>query len=374
MLPEYPEEIRRQVARNILEHTLRIRRGENLLVETWSATLPWAESVVLEARIAGARPLLVVEDEETFWKSVAEAPAANVGQVGSHDWAALKASNAHVFFYGPTDSEREEGLPSSVAHRIDATDHEWFRLVAEYGIRSARWDLGRSNEERAARYGVDLAKWRSELVEGALADPRGMQREGARVGDALRRGREVRITHPNGTDLTLRLRGRQPKVDDGVIDAADVKAGNVATVVPSGVVAVAVDETYAEGTFIADEVGGVLLSQEQETPLRGGHWEFRGGRLVDYAHEVGGDTFRRQFERLGAGKDRPGLVSVGLNPHISQIPLLFDQERGVVSITVGRNASVGGSTRTPHFTAYQSVRRATVEVDGRTVVAGGEIA
>jgi leucyl aminopeptidase (aminopeptidase T) len=374
MLPEYPEEVRRQLARNILTNSLRVRRGENLLVETWTATLPWAESLVLEARILGARPMLVVEDEETYWKSVAQAPAAHVGQVGSHDWAALKASNAHVYFYGPMDSQREEALPRSVLNRIDATDHEWFRLAAEFGVRSARWDLGRSSEYWAKRYGIDLGRWREELLDAALLDPRTMQRDGGRVGDAFRRGKEARITHPNGTDLTLHLRGRRPKVDDGVVDDADVKAGNVATVVPAGVTSVAVDETFAEGTFVADETPGVLMAHGHETPLAGGVWTFRGGRLVEYAHEGGGEEFRKHYERLGAGKDRPGQLSIGLNPKITSIPLLFDQARGVVTISVGRNSYAGGATRTPRFVAFQSLRGSTVEIDGRTILSGGEIA
>jgi leucyl aminopeptidase (aminopeptidase T) len=372
MLPTYPESTMRELARNILRHTLRMKRGENLLVETWSATLPWAESLVLEARVLGVRPMLLVEDEETFWKSAAEAPAANVGQVGSHDWAALKASDAFMYFFGPSDSAREEALPKSVLGRIEANDHEWFRLVEKGGIRSARWDLGRTSEISARRYGVDLANWRSELVEGAILDPRSLQKDGARLGELLRRGKEVKITHPNGTDLTLRLAGRRPKVDDGVVDDADLRAGNIMAVLPSGVAAVAVAETYAEGTFVGN-VMGVMFARAVETPLRGGSWTFRRGRLSEFTFDQGEDAFRREFARFGAGKDRPGSLSVGLNPRISSIPLLFDQARGVVTVGIGRNSWVGGSTRTPHFTAYQSLRGGTLEVDGTTVIDGGTL-
>ena len=89
VLPDYPEASRRAFARNILRNTLRLRRGENLLVETWSGTLPWAESLVLEARIIGVRTLLTVEDEPTYWKSMECAPDAYLGQVGAHVWSAL---------------------------------------------------------------------------------------------------------------------------------------------------------------------------------------------------------------------------------------------------------------------------------------------
>ncbi len=372
VLPSYPESKMRAFARNVLENTLRVKRGENLLIETWSSTLPWALSAVLEARIIGARPMLVVEDEETYWKSVAEAPTANVGQVGAHDWAALKASDAHLYFWGPLDTEREEALPKAIANRIHSIDHEWFRLIEKFGVRSARWDLGRTSELWARRYGVDLQRWRNELIEAATIDPRTMQKDGARIGHILRRGKEVRISHVNGTELILRLAGRRPKVDDGIVDDADVQAGFVVAVVPSGVTSVTVDETYAEGRFVSNNPG-VMFVEGAETPVGPGDWTFAHGRLTRFSFETGGDAFRRAFAKEGPGKDRPGLLSVGLNPQISSIPLLFDQQRGIVTLAIGRNSHFGGLTRTPHFSAYQSLTGATLEVDGETVVEAGEL-
>ncbi len=372
MLPEYPDSKRRAFARNVLERTLRLRRGESLLVETWSATLDWAESAVLEARRLGARPLLVVEDEATYWKAVEETPNS-AGLAGAHEWAALKASDAHLYFWGPFDTARQEALPTAVANRIPTTDHEWFRLVEKYGVRSARWDLGRTSEVWAKRYGVDLSRWRSELIEAATVDPGMLSRDGRRLAAAWTSGREVRITSTNGTDLTLRLRGRVPTVDDGCIDAEDVKAGNVVSVVPNGVVTVAVDETYVEGTLVADDSPGVLWSHGAQMPLAGGQWTFQRGRLSDFSFTRGGEVFRKELARAGVARIRPGILSVGLNPAISSIPLLFDQERGAITFAIGRNAHVGGATRSPHFTAYQTVRHGSLSVDGRLWVDAGQL-
>lgn len=372
MLPTYPESTRRALARNVLVNSLRARRGENLLIETWDGTLDWAESLVLEARILGVRPMLVLEDESTFWASVEEAPAAHVGRIGSHEWAALKATDLHIYLYGPQDTSRLEALPGSIVARMNADDHEWFRLVEKAGIRGVRWDLGRTSPWAAERYGVDLASWRRELVEGACADPRPLQKDGEKVARALRTGREAVVEHPNGTRLTLRLAGRPPRVDDGIVDEADVRAGNMWCVLPSGVTSVTVDERYGDGSFVAN-VAGVMFVRGREPALPAGRLEFEGGRLVRHAFGPADEEFRRAYAAVGPGKERPALLSVGLNPHISSIPLLFDQERGVITIAIGRNAPLGGRTKTPHFTAYQSLRGATLRVDGRTVVRAGEI-
>lgn len=373
MLPSYPASTMRDFAKNVLKNTLRVKRGENLLIETWSATLPWAEAVVLESRVIGARPLLLLEDEETLWRSVEEAPPSNLGHVGSHEWAAFKETDAILYFMGPSDPARWEALPRPVQDRLDAVDHEWFRLLSKYKIRAARWDLGQTNEATARRFGVPLEQWRRELIEAASVDPHALQEEGTKVARAFRAGREVRITHENGTDLTLRLRGRAPKVDDGVIDDADLKSGNGFTFIPSGVTGVAVDEAFAEGTIVGN-LPGLAHAEGHPTILtRGARWTFQGGRLTRYSFEKGGEEFRKAFESERPGKERPGIVSVGLNPHTTAIPLLFDQERGVVTVSVGRNVHHEGATKGTRLTAYLSVRGATLTVDGREVVSGGSI-
>lgn len=376
MLPAYPESTRRALARNLLRNSLRLRRGENLLIETWSATLPWAESLVLEARILGARPLLTVEDETTYWKSVREAPVSHVDRVGSHEWATLKMCHAQVHLTGPMDSARERRLPRSVQNRIEANDHEWIRLIRKAGVRTVRWDLGRTSDYWAHRYGVGVERWRTELVDAATLDPRPMRRDGTRIAEQLRRGKKVHITHPNGTDLTLHLAGRVPRVDDGVIDEADIRDGNLIAVVPSGVTWVTVDEAVAEGTLNGEGSKGVafVFGFHNQIPLEGGRWTFRRGRLTEYSYDLGGTEFGRVFRGLGHSAGRPGLISVGLNPCTTSIPLLFDQERGVISVTIGHNYGMGGRNRRgPHFVAYQSIRNATLEVDGKVLVNDGKL-
>jgi aminopeptidase len=349
-----------------------MKRGESVTIESWSDTLPWALSFVLEARILGARPMLLLEDEPTYWKSIDHAPTANLGHIGAHEFAALKETDAYVYLSGPMDTARTETLTSSLDRRIGATDHEWLRITQKFGVRSVRWDLGRTNAFRARQYGVNLARWRDELIEAASFDARILRRDGRRIARSLRRGREVVISHPNGTNLRLRLAGRLPFVDDGVVDEQDIRAGSFMTSVPSGVTMVTVDETYAEGTFVAN-TPGVMFVHMRDTPLPPGSWTFRKGHLREYSFATGGEGFRQTFRRSGPGKDRPGLLSVGLNPRITSIPLLFDQERGRICLGIGRNSFYGGATRRPHFVAYQSLRGGSIAIDGRPVVDAGHL-
>jgi leucyl aminopeptidase (aminopeptidase T) len=372
MLPTYPESTRLALARQLLRDTLRVSRGENVLIETWSATMDWALSLNLEARLLGARPLLSVKDESVYWRSLSDVPASQIGRIGEHEWAALRASDAYVYFYGPLDAEREETLPRAAARRAESNNHELMRLIQKFGIRSVRWDLGRTNALWARRYGVDLRAWRNELVDATLVDPKVMRREGVAIADRLRRGREATISHENGTHLALRLAGRRPKVDDGVIDDEDIRQGNVILVVPTGVTSVTVDERYAEGTIVTNGTG-VLFGRTDETPLSRGRWRFRDGSLAEFGNAGGGAKFHRELRALGDVRMRAGQLSVGLNPRISTIPLLFDQERGTITFEIGRNVQMGGRSRGPRIFAYLSLRGGTLEIDGETIVDRGNI-
>ncbi len=372
MLPQYPESLRRAFARNLLHNALRLRRGENVLIETWSATLPWAVSMTEEARTLGAHPLLSVNDEDAYWRSLARAADGPAGRVGGHTWAALRASQAFVSFYGPMDTAREEALPPSAARRLEASNHETMRLIQKHAIRCIRWDLGRTSPLWARRYGVDLAGWRRELIEASMVDPRRMQRDGARIAERLRRGRELTISHPNGTDLTLKLAHRRPRVDDGVIDERDVRDGNVMMVMPAGVTSVTVDESYAEGTFVANSTG-VVFAHNREIPLPRARWRFRSGAMVDVDRGPGAARLREALGTLRNARIRPGQISVGLNSRITSIPLCFDQERGTITLQMGRNAHLGGKTRTPHLIAYTDLHGGSLSVDGEALVERGHL-
>src|SRR5207247_414260 len=74
------------LAKNVIRRTLHIQPKENVIVETWNHGLPIATEVVYQVRAAGARPMLLFEDEDTYWKSVTTLPESKLGQVGSHEW------------------------------------------------------------------------------------------------------------------------------------------------------------------------------------------------------------------------------------------------------------------------------------------------
>ncbi|MCI4319991.1 MAG: aminopeptidase [Thermoplasmata archaeon] len=349
------------VAKALLGGALALKRGENLLIETWNHTLPYAAACVVEARRLGASPVLQLEDEAAYWRSF-ESPASSkgLGRVGAHEWAALAKSQAFVFFPGPADSPRLNALPAPERVRLQAYNGEWYRRAKAARIRGVRSMLGYATDARATQLGVSAAAWRTQLVRATIAtNLKTVRADAQRAAAKLKRGKLLRVTAPNGTDVTLKLRGRSPTVDDGVVTPEDVKSGQNVTASPPGAVVVAVDERSAEGVAIANRP-----TFWRPGRLEGGQWEMHAGHLTNAWYTDGQATFDEAYQAAPKGKDVIGIFSIGLNPALEAgVPLVEDQEAGAVTLGLGGNANYGGSNRCP-FLSWVVLGEATVAVDG----------
>ncbi len=361
----------RALARLLLGKTLRVRRGETVTIEAWSHSIPWATACFREATERKAHPIILYHDDATFWALVEGGRAREVGILGEHEYTALANTDAYVYFEGPEDRGRFHALPDATRKLVTAWEDRWWEMAKKAGLRCAWLLLGRAVTGSARFHGIPLGVWREELIRSSLVDPSIMRREGLRVARRFTTGRAVRIQHPNGTRLDLRLGGRAPIVHDGVVDEADLAAGHFLEEVPSGYVPVLLDETFAEGRIFSNVTHRGL---DGHTVVSGAHWEFHAGRLTGFHHERGGSFLAQEYSSAPPeGRDRPALLSIGLNPEISRAPIVTDQRRGRLMLMVGGNKGHGGGNANP-FHTYLLLDGASVDVDGVPLLVDGKIA
>ncbi|MCI4331405.1 MAG: aminopeptidase [Thermoplasmata archaeon] len=356
-----------EICRKVLTQTLRLRRGENLIVESWTHMLPWANTFVLEARKLGIRTTMFYEDEATYWRSVEEAKAVDVGRMPDPELGAIAKADGYVYLWGPEDRARLRALPKEQFAALNAFNGRWYEAAEKSHLRGCRLEFGQATATAARHYGVSLSAWQDGLLDASQVDMSSLARDAARLSERLRKGKSLTLTHANGTRLELQLAGRKPVVDDGIVDAADVRSGNNMTTFPGGAVYVALEEKNATGTLIANRT-----SNPTKGPMSGGRWTFAENRLSEYTYESGGERFTEAFDAAGPGKDRPGFLSVGLNPRIRGAPGIEDFERGAILVGVGANTAFGGKNKLG-FQSWLAIAGAHLEVDGKTVVADGEI-
>ncbi|MGA7923547.1 MAG: helix-turn-helix domain-containing protein [Thermoplasmata archaeon] len=361
----------RAMARLVLRKCLAVGKGEQVTIESWTETLGYANAFVLESLRLGARPMLVYEDEATYWAAAQECRPEYLARLGDHRRAAIRRTDVLVSFFGPSDHERFHSLPDKTRDMLERNRESLYRAAAKARVRAVQMAVGRASASSARLYRVDLARWKHELLDSTLVEPAELYRRGRRIFELFFNGRRLEISHPNGTELHLRLARRKPEFSYGLIPRARHQGEWSLATLPAGVVSVALDESFAEGTFQSNVTCSVGLSHVVGE-VSGGRWVFRHGRLDQFTYDEGRELFAEGYARAGPGRDRPGTISIGLNEHLSISPLLEDQGAGMVSLLIGRNDHVGGATHLSWW-AWLFLRGGNVLVDGKFVVRDGRL-
>jgi leucyl aminopeptidase (aminopeptidase T) len=343
------------LARSVLERYLKVRAGEVVVVETWSHALPWARAFSPEARRLGARPILTVEDEEAFFRSVASSRRVPVPRAVD---ALAAVGDAYVYLGGPEEFPRLLGLTvSERAHVIDRHGPGWRLRASQQHLRAARLALAGATPTAAARYGVDLAAWRRELLRASLVPPEALRETLTRWLRRGARGRKVRVRHPNGTDLSLTLEPHRWRAEVG-----EPTRGSTWIDVPTGLLLLPIRPGGAEGVWEANRAS---FDRFRDPPvIDGARFKFRDGRLRAFEFDRGGEAFAASYAAAGPGRDRPAALTIGLNPEIDRAPERAELGEHSVGLLLGSNLRAGGR-RASRLSFLSVVAGADLELDGR---------
>jgi leucyl aminopeptidase (aminopeptidase T) len=325
-----------------------------------------AETLALEARRAGVRPVLLEEPDRLFEATAASVRPSDAFRLSQPELAAARASDGYIMVHaGLADFERYNRLGPAHLQEYTQRQAEWRAALARSRVPSVYLLSAEISAEGARAFGVELEAWRRESLRSSLLPASVFQRAARPLARRLRRGKRLTILHPNGTHLVLGLAGREPVLDDGVVDAHDLALGRPGTTVPGGFLSVAVDERVAEGRFVANRP-----SRTRWGAIRDFDWTFHGGRLVRSEAGAGREFFDAYYPRAGRERDRPGVFVIGVNPEIHDFPFTEDQEDGVLTLEIGHNDDFGGRTR-GKFRAFAILRGADLFVDEVQVLKAG---
>ena len=179
----------------------------------------------------------------------------------------------------------------------------------------------------------------------------------------LKGAKEIHITSPNGTDITLSLVGREIHLDNGIIH----KSGDIGNL-PAGEVYAAPLEGTTRGTLVIDgSMAGIgLLSEPLCMNVRNGYvTEIKGkdaGALKEILDKNGKDAYN--IAELGLGMNERATVTGNV--------LEDEKVLGTVHIALGDNTSMGGIISVPsHLDGI--ILSPTVVVDGKTILDKGNL-
>jgi leucyl aminopeptidase (aminopeptidase T) len=311
-----------QVARNVVQRYLAVAAGDRFLLVGDDATEP----AILHALEAAARETGCDVTRVTIAprRSSGEEPPAIVAAAmaaSTVTLCALSRSLYHTDAKGRAQAGGTRGCFNS-PHRVEA----WTR-----GAMTADFEQIRTVAERVA--------------------------------GRLRGAREVHVTSPAGTDVTMRIEGREPK---GWLTGICRNPGEVSAY-PGGEVSLPPLEGTADGTIVIERVMTDL--GELVEPVV---WTMRDGLAVAVDGGPGAERLRRLIDGV-PGATNLAELGIGLNPLARIGPHITESKKrlGTAHFALGDNAGgYGGVVECPlHLDGL--VLDVTVVVDGRDLVRGG---
>jgi aminopeptidase len=353
------------LARVVLSSTLGIQQGDNVIVEAWDHGLPIADAFIYQLRELGAHPMLLFEHEDVFWKSAESLPQEKLGKMGEHEWAAIEKAKGYVFIPGPADIRKIWKSPSKFG-AATSYNEEWYERAKRYRLKAARIALGYATQHRARAYKLSLPAWQRMLLDASTVDPSLLKDKMTKLAPMLQSG-QAKITAQNGTNLTLRLAGREAYAEDGIVDEADLEHGRNVANIPGGNLLVCPEETYAEGNVVFDRPTAYMGKW-----VGGVRFEFKNGQLTNYRAQLNADHLKASYEKATGEKNRIAALGVGVNPKARTGFLQDSIALGNVTVAIGGNDDLGGTNKT-NFYFPGTLTKATLTVDDNPIVKNGKL-
>lgn len=356
------------LATKLVTQSAGVKEGEVVLVIGGIRDLELLENVVTEVRKVGGEPLLNIVTERMQKKSYTDVPEKYDSREDKIGMALSKIANVSI----NVDAGETEGLladipPARLAARAKA-DEPVAAAFRQSKVRSVNVGNGLyPTEWRAKRFEMPLDAFGKLFWEGVNTDYTNLQAQGEKARAALA-GKEIEITHPNGTNLKVAIESKPAYISDGIISADDVAKGNLEVFLPAGEAAVITAPTSGTGKFVVER------EYFNGKEIRNLTFNFENGKLTSMTGEGEGFAkFKESYDARGEGKDILGFVDIGINPTYILAPSSKYGNwvsAGMVSIGTGNNTWAGGTNQIG-FGTEGHLAGATVKVDGKTLVENG---
>jgi leucyl aminopeptidase (aminopeptidase T) len=294
----------------------------------------------------GLRPdesCLVVTDDER--KAIAEA-LYNVARETTDDVAMIR--------YPPGDQHGEEP-PTPVSTAMTGADVVLAPTTKSLSHTTARMEANEAGARVATLPGITDGVF----LMGLKADYESILKECGRIADAVGDADEIRVTSPQGTDITVSPGDREWLEDTGIVS----QPGQM-TNLPAGEVFVSPES--ADGTVVVD---GTMMP----------HGKLEEGQEIEFTVEDGqvtaisDDDLRAEVEdaadAVGDAASNLAELGIGTNVAVTDLVgsvLLDEKAGGTVHFAIGDDHGIGGDVEAPiHLDGI--LTEPTVYADGEVV-------
>jgi aminopeptidase len=346
----------------------RLREGEMALIYAHDEGLALADAVILECYRRGAVPVALVRREEAEFEVLRRVPEADLARPADHLIAmAARTDVLFALYCQYKNPSLLADVPSEKMRAFMRSRDPLQDVLYDGNRRIVITDF--PTAAQAAFFGVPFEKYHDAFWRAMDVDYDELARRVAAVAAFVEGHDEVEITSAKGTDLRLRIGGRQVCADDGVVGMPGEAERDPVLNLPSGEVCLAPWEDGAEGTAVFDFafVGGRRVSDLKV--------QFERGRA---ALASAAEGFERAAAFFASGTGDPYVIAelgIGANTSLAEPcgSILLDEKiAGTVHLALGDNRTMGGKNRSSiHQDMIIIAPRVTC--DGELLMADGEL-
>jgi leucyl aminopeptidase (aminopeptidase T) len=356
------------LAKIVVKDSLNINSDDVVTITTWDHTIDVANAMAVECFKQGADAMISLWTDEYYYGLLRELSEESLRIPSKICEAFTEAETATIGLFGPKNPEGLKSLsPSKLNAWYEGERKSHYPRNLERKIRNVGLPLALLTPERAGVYGFNFEKWKKVVNNALTMDLKKIAKIGRDFAAILEKARNVHLTAPNGTDLTFELARRPVHLDDGIIDKEDIAKKSLDSQLPAGSLLTTVLETSGNGKVFFDrplqQMGLNILDIE---------WEFKDGKIRSMKAKKNLETISKQYEKASGDRDRIGYLQIGLNPKAEYGYLMDYIVEGAVQIGIGDNEYIGGKN-TSSFGMSATLSKATLEVDGKTLVKNGRI-
>jgi leucyl aminopeptidase (aminopeptidase T) len=357
-----------QLAQRIVTQSAGVKEGEIVMIGGSQRDAELLENLVIEVEKVGGHALLTGGSENITKRSFAEVPEKYDSAEPKLGLALAKIINVSI----NVDSTETDALLADVPPaRLEARAKAGQPVGKEFRQNKVRAiNIGNDlypTEWRAKRFDMPLDNFAKLFWEGLNVDYSSLQAAGDKARAAMA-GKEVEITHSNGTSLKANIESKPAYVSDGIITPEDVAKGDLDAFLPAGEAVVIPAANSGTGKFVIEkdyfngkEMHNVVLN-------------FENGKLTSMTGEGDGfNAMKADYDSRGPGKELLSFVDIGINPNYTLAPgskLGNWISAGMVTLGSGNNMWAGGSIAATGGVSGH-LAGCTVKIDGKTIVENG---
>ncbi len=226
-------------------------------------------------------------------------------------------------------------------------------------------DARRNASAKGVRVATFPGITKEVMIRGLNADYKKIAALTNKLKKRFEKTKEVRVTAPNGTDITMDITGRTAIASKGLFHKKG-ESGNL----PTGETFAAPVEGKSNGVFVVDgSMSGIGVMGKEKIKI-----EVENG----YATKITGGSKAKKLvatlDKYGKKARNIAEFGVGTNDSVKLSGNLLEDEKvkGTIHIALGNNLTMGGSVSVPiHLDGV--IKKPTVYFDGKEIMIDGKL-